>query len=545
MRIKTLLTLAFALCVWTVKAQTIHDVAVSPTESYTDHLQLTDDSKDMDVMVKFAFDEPNNRLTVSLISYRNLFAFHEDCRYKQVISRWLYRLKSDKLPYVTQPAPGTRIRMSMPTLRKMPKPRRKQIFHHWVEYDGMQPVQMERKLIEDCIEQTFEILPGRSSVGVTLRDIMVLDPSERQNGRYSVVLCQDIDRQYNVRIVHSPCYDTEEQIEMAKASLQSVHEALDTLRLQFGDGEKKTVAEADLLNKLRSMVLKQYPRQQKQSKCADLQYLYESYNLCLDTIAELKCYAVPAEAVPAPAVVLSQGVDPSTLYAQARQIDDAVNMWQLSNDDNERRDMLILCTKAIKMGHDLIARQGVYTAEQHQAKRVFDEAEQYYRTICLQEKHNSPAPVAVKPFKPKTPAVGTSLTASAAISAPESSTPVVIQTKKEEPTKTEVEKPAESEPTDKIALTKHRMKDEEGNFVIVKLEKGEYLPIIAKRYFGSKAFWSYIYDVNSDHLKDPSVIYIGTKLYLPDPDYFGIDANDSESVDKAATHGLNLLRTKR
>ena len=217
MRFKALLSLTASLMISVLPGQTIHDIAVSPTESYTDHLQLTDDSKDMDVMVKFAYDEPNNRLTVSLISYRNLFAFHEDCRYKDVISRWLYRLKADRLPYVTQPAPGTRIRMTMPVLRKMNKPRRKQIFHHWVEYGGMQPVQMERKLVEDCIEQSFEILPGRSSVGVTLRDVMVLEPSQRQNGRYSVVLSRDIDRQYNVRIVHSPCYGTEELIAQTEA----------------------------------------------------------------------------------------------------------------------------------------------------------------------------------------------------------------------------------------------------------------------------------------------------------------------------------------
>ena len=40
-----------------VSAETVKDITVSGKEPFTDHLSLASDSKDMDVMVKFVFDE--------------------------------------------------------------------------------------------------------------------------------------------------------------------------------------------------------------------------------------------------------------------------------------------------------------------------------------------------------------------------------------------------------------------------------------------------------------------------------------------------------
>ena len=65
--------------------QTVRTIAVSNDKSYTDHVSLAQDSRDMDVMIKFVFDEPNNVLTVSLLSYRRLFVFRESSRYNNVV----------------------------------------------------------------------------------------------------------------------------------------------------------------------------------------------------------------------------------------------------------------------------------------------------------------------------------------------------------------------------------------------------------------------------------------------------------------------------
>ena len=54
-------------------AQTTKQIEVDGNEPYVDHVSLMEGSTDMDLLVKFMFDEPNNSLTVSLISYRKLF----------------------------------------------------------------------------------------------------------------------------------------------------------------------------------------------------------------------------------------------------------------------------------------------------------------------------------------------------------------------------------------------------------------------------------------------------------------------------------------
>lgn len=65
----------------------------------------------------------------------------------------------------------------MKPLRKSIKPKRKHIFRQWIEYEGLQPQPTEYKMVNDYIEQTFDILHEMADVSITLRDILVM--SER------------------------------------------------------------------------------------------------------------------------------------------------------------------------------------------------------------------------------------------------------------------------------------------------------------------------------------------------------------------------------
>ena len=48
-------------------AQTTKQIEIDGNEPYVDHISLTEGSTDMDLLVKFTFDEPNNTLIVNLI----------------------------------------------------------------------------------------------------------------------------------------------------------------------------------------------------------------------------------------------------------------------------------------------------------------------------------------------------------------------------------------------------------------------------------------------------------------------------------------------
>ena len=78
----------------------------------------------------------------------------------------------------------------------------------------------------------------------------------------------------------------------------------------------------------------------------------------------------------------------------------------------------------------------------------------------------------------------------------------------------------------------------------VTLQQGERLTLIALRYFGSKDFWPYVYEVNKDRLSSPSSVPAGAVLHLPNPSYYGIDALSVESIEKAKEFGREILNNK-
>lgn len=101
------------------------------------------------------------------------------------------------------------------------------------------------------------------------------------------------------------------------------------------------------------------------------------------------------------------------------------------------------------------------------------------------------------------------------------------------------EKPKENKTT---APASARLKNPDGSYATHKLVAGDRLTILALKYYGEKSFWPYIFEVNKDKLKSPSLIQTGVTIYLPDPAYFGIDANDPESIRKAKNAAAPLLK---
>ena len=104
-----------------LQAQTVRTIQVAQGASYTDHISLKEDSKDMDLMVKFVFDEEKNTLTVTLISYRMLYVFWDNVRYKPLIKG--RTLRPDQLPYVVDAKPKDKYKVSKFFRATVPEPR--------------------------------------------------------------------------------------------------------------------------------------------------------------------------------------------------------------------------------------------------------------------------------------------------------------------------------------------------------------------------------------------------------------------------------------
>jgi len=66
-----------------------------------------------------------------------------------------------------------------------------------------------------------------------------------------------------------------------------------------------------------------------------------------------------------------------------------------------------------------------------------------------------------------------------------------------------------------------------------RINHGSRLTLFAKRYYGNKLFWVYIYEANKDRIKNPNQIPEGTLIKIPKLDKRLIDSNNSRCIQKA------------
>lgn len=119
---------------------------------------------------------------------------------------------------------------------------------------------------------------------------------------------------------------------------------------------------------------------------------------------------------------------------------------------------------------------------------------------------------------------------------PQAQTPVADV----KPAPAEAPKPAPEKPAASLSDQMYRH-NADGSVATHKLQQGERLTLIALKYYGDKCFWPYIYEVNTDKIKSPSLVSEGMVLRLPDASYFGIDASNPKSVAKAKAKAAALL----
>ena len=381
MTIQRLTLLLAASCLTaTLAAQTVKTISVSNAASYTDHISLAEDSRDMDVMVKFIFDEQQNALTVSVLSYRSLFVFREAARYSSVVKG--KRLHPERLPYLAEAEPGSRFKLSRSLRQSLPEPRRDYVFRRWIEYEGMQPVPTDYKMVNDYIEQRFDILQKRNSVTVTLRDLYLLERTGNRPDSYELLLGRDLNTRYQVEILRNPCFGLEEEIATARTMRDEIRAAFGPFRKTYGSGEVPSAEALKLFEQTRTLLLTQFPARKNATDCPELWQLTEEYHQVVDSIATATCRI----RVPDADSMLDGGrpLDVKMIYSQARQLDKSVARWLVSKDEFERRDLVAQCQEIAQDVSGIIARHTVFTAEEQQAVRVFNQAVQYFKKTCGQ-----------------------------------------------------------------------------------------------------------------------------------------------------------------
>lgn len=73
------------------------------------------------------------------------------------------------------------------------------------------------------------------------------------------------------------------------------------------------------------------------------------------------------------------------------------------------------------------------------------------------------------------------------------------------------------------------------------VRKGYSLTHMAKKHYGSKDFWVYIYEENKAKIKNPNRVQPGEVFVIPAPEKYGINASSEESITKAKNKAGQIL----
>lgn len=364
-------------------AQSVRDIVVSYNKSFTDHVSMASDSRDMDIMVKFVFNEDKNQLTVSLISYRYLFVFSSDVRFGNVIHH--NRLEPEDFPFVVDFPEKSRFIVSKDFIKSIPKPRKNYKFNKWITYSGLQPVPTKYKMVNDYIEQKFDITNYGDFATVTLGDVFVMDktPSKKHPDDYTIVASKDLNLEYRITIVRNPCFGMDDETELATNALSAVAEGYTTFKNLFGS--RVVANEKELMNftNMKSVLKKQFQAKNSDSKCPDLKSIWDKYDCYVDSISVLNCEIKSTEGQEKGVALNFDATEITTL---ARQIDRNVSRYLASKDNVEKQDLIKECKDIISEVNSLIGTSTGYTPEQRKAVSLFRQAATYFRNTCEKKK---------------------------------------------------------------------------------------------------------------------------------------------------------------
>lgn len=361
-----------------LQAQTVKTVSVSNEMSYTDHISLSEDSRDMDVMVKLVFDEQKNAFTVSVLSYRSLFVFREAARYHSVVKGG--HLRPDLMPYVVEAPDKAKFVLSK-ALKKSIHKKKSFIFNRWIEYEGIQPAPAAYKMVNDYIEQTFEIQGQRSVITLTLRDIFLLENSAKNPKLYTLMQGRDLNLKYQIQILRNPCFGLEEELAATAKVCADAKTAWLGFKKNYGSGIVSSFDALTNFKQTKEVLLTQFPRREERTSCPDILDAIGQYNSYVDSITNLMCIIrTPDEAA------WDDGkLDVKMLYSQSRQLDKYVARYLVSKDPLEKEDLVEQCRDIINDLSGMIQRhKTMLTSEEEEAVRIYRQAEKYFRKTCKQ-----------------------------------------------------------------------------------------------------------------------------------------------------------------
>ena len=77
------------------------------------------------------------------------------------------------------------------------------------------------------------------------------------------------------------------------------------------------------------------------------------------------------------------------------------------------------------------------------------------------------------------------------------------------------------------------------------VKANRYLTTMARRHYGKKIFWVYIYEENKNIIDDPDHIAPNTVVVIPPAEKYGIKAGDKESEADAMRRAQAIVNSQK
>lgn len=369
---------------------------VSADTPYTDLVQCPVDDQGLDLNVRVTFDEESNRVTVSVTSPRQLFAFYDRYRHRDVFKNWWgkRKLRLNRLPASPLVEHRSDYRIKGAVVKKYKKPRRNHAYLPWLVTSCKSELTPSATLLPDSLVETFVVEADQGEVEFTLRNILVVEhsnglpantpmPLEQSKRRkhFRFIAERDLQRTYHITLRRNPCWGQTEAIAAAQQSLDELRGEWKKLLDTFNPETPISPAAHDILNKSKAYVALRYRAYSDSSACASLNNIYMAYNTLLDSVSKLDCPVIDPTAADGNKEGLV-GVSPESVLMQAHRIDSNVGRYLISSSPQERSDLARECRKVIADTQDLIKTNGVINEEQRKAVAVFNKSVSYFRKIC-------------------------------------------------------------------------------------------------------------------------------------------------------------------
>lgn len=386
MTMKRLLFICLLMAI-AIESSAQKNVWLTGDEPYLDGLQIQPDSTENDVRLKIEFNEPDNIVTVSLVSEKNqLFVFHEPVLYKDIF-KCCRKLAPHKLPYKVNLEDGNSFKMTSATKKSLGKHPGKYVFRPWLGIEGAKQAKGEIKLPEDSLVGVLKVDPTQSELIIRIRDIMVIrhkGATPKAWKKYEISYYTPLNAQYDITLVRNPCLGKNEEVVRTDSIHTRLSAAISSLKESFPGMEARTLESFDNFHSIWSGLVRKFPYRDTTVQCGDLLSAIRRYNSAVDSLLNLSCTV--SESARGTVISSLDGknrrIDAPSLLYRARQLDELAARWSLASTKSERKDILQRGAKIIDEAAELTLDRLLISESDHKAMDLFRQAKDYFVRIC-------------------------------------------------------------------------------------------------------------------------------------------------------------------